>query len=46
MERTDKNDVVKVEFETTDPKAVMKRLEAYCKGISRDAKRTEGKGEK
>lgn len=46
MERTNKNDVAKVEFETTDPKAVMKRLEAYCKGISRDAKRTEGKGEK
>ena len=46
MERTNKNDVAKVEFETADPKAVMKRLEAYCKGITGEAKRTEGKGEK
>ena len=46
MERTNKNDVAKVEFETADPKAVMKRLEAYCKGVGREVKRTEGKGEK
>ena len=46
MERTNKNDAAKVEFETTDPKAVMKRLEAYCKGVGNEAKRTEGNGEK